>query len=295
MSATGSRYELCRALATLLGPSPDPGLCRLLELPPPPGPAAHTDVFVLETHPYASVHLGAEGMIGGEAGDRVAGFWRALGAVPPPDADHLVTLLELYAALGAEEEVAAAVRVPATERRLAALASAQAALAWEHLASWVPVHLASVERVGDPFHQAWAGLTADVLAGEVGKCAPRAELPSALALAPPPLDVGSRRGCVDALLAPVRAGMVVTRADLVRAGTHLGVGVRRGERRFTLDALLEQDAPGVLGWLSRLAAEWAELHERWHPGALRPVGQWWAGRARAAATVLEGAASAVAT
>jgi hypothetical protein len=291
VSAPRSRHELCRALAALAGPSPDPEVCRLLELPAPPGPAAHTDVFVLETHPYASVHLGAEGMIGGEAGDRVAGFWRALGAVPPPDADHLATLLELYAALGQAET--AGVREPATGRRRAALMSARAALVWEHLASWVPVHLASVERVGEPFHQAWATITAEVLAGEVEACAPpRAELPTALALAPPPLDVASRRGCVDALLAPVRAGMVVTRADLVQAGADLGLGVRRGERRFTLEALLDQDASGVLGWLSRLAADWVELHERWHAGPLGGVGQWWAARARATATILEEAASA---
>lgn len=294
MSTTASRHELCRSLAALLGPAPDPELCRLLQLPPPPGPGAHTDVFVLETHPYASVHLGADGMIGGEAGDRVAGFWRALGSVPPPDADHLATLLELYADLGAQEEIAAAMHVPAAGRRRAALASARAALVWEHLASWVPVHLASVARVGDPFHQAWARLAADVLAGEVEQCPPRAELPSALAHAASPLDVGSRRGCIDALLAPVRAGMVVTRADLVRAGADLGVGVRRGERRFTLDALLAQDARGVLGWLSLLAAEWAELHERWHTGALRAVGRWWAERAATTAAVLDGAASTVA-
>ena len=300
MSVPGSRHELCRALAALAGPSPDPEVCRLLRLPAPPGPAAHTDVFVLETHPYASVHLGAEGMIGGEAGDRVAGFWRALGAVPPPDADHLTTLLELYAALGAEEVGAEELDVatmgePATGRRRAALASARAALVWEHLASWVPVHLASVERVGERFHQAWAKLTVEVLAGEVEACGPpRAELPTALALAPPPLDAASRRGCVDALLAPLRSGMVLTRADLVRAGADLGLGVRRGERHFTLDALLDQDSSGVLGWLSRLAAEWVELHEQWHVGPLGPVGQWWAARARATAAVLERAGSAIA-
>lgn len=288
MSTTGTRHELCRALAGALGPAPDPRVCRLLGLPPPPEPAAHTDVFVLETHPYASVHLGAEGMIGGDAGDRVAGFWRALGAVPPAEADHLGTLLELYAQLGAQE-----LALPAGRRR-AALGSARAALCWEHLASWVPVHLASVHRVGGSFHRAWAELAADALAAEADEPTPRAELPSVLTVAPPPLDTSSRKSLVDAVLAPVRSGMVVTRADLVQAGAALGLGVRRGERRFTLDALLGQDAGGVLDWLAGLAEEWAELHDRWHAGALRPVGHWWAERARSAAAVLSDAAAQVA-
>ena len=36
-------------------------------------------------------------MLGGEARDRIAGFWRALGLVPPPEPDHLAVMLGLYA------------------------------------------------------------------------------------------------------------------------------------------------------------------------------------------------------
>lgn len=283
--ATATRPDLVRAIASMLVRPPDAEVCRMLELPPPPSAATRTDVFVLETHPYASVHLGAEGMIGGDAGDRVAGFWRTVGLVPPAEPDELATLLGLYAQLAAEE-----VRLPAGHRRRA-VTSARAALLWEHLASWVPVHLAAVARVGDAFHREWAALAVDALAAEADGLPPRAELPSALASAPPPITLASRRELLEAVLAPVRSGMVVTRADLVRAGAELGLGVRRGERRFTLDAMVDQDAAGVLGWLGRLAGEWSGLHRPWHPGALGPVGRWWAHRARAAAAALDLAAA----
>ena len=281
MSGTVTRPELARALAALAGPSPEAEVCRLVGLPPPPGAAAHTEVFLLETHPYASVHLGAEGMIGGDAGDRVAGFWRALGMVPPTEPDHLRTLLELYACLGVEE-----LAFPLDDRRRSAVRSARAGLLWEHLAPWVPVHLATVDRVGDGFHRAWASLALDVLSAEADALPARAELPTALGDAPPPLGIGSRRELVDAVLTPARSGMVITQADLVRAGGDLGLGVRRGERRFALEGLLDQHPAAVLAWLAALAAEWSGLHGRWHRGALEPVGKWWAARARGAAEVL---------
>lgn len=289
MNDTATRPELVRALAALAGAAPDAGVCRLLGLPPPPDAAAHTEVFVLETHPYVSVHLGAEGMIGGEAADRVAGFWRALGLVPPPDAEQLGALLGLYARLGDEEGA-----LPVGDRRRAAVASARGALLWEHLAPWVPVHLASIDRVGGAFHRAWAGLAADALAGEADALPPRADLPTALATAPPLLGLTSRHELLEGVLAPVRSGMVVTRADLVHAGAALGLGVRRGERRFALESLLDQDPSGILAWLGHLATEWAGLHGRWHPGALEPVGRWWTARARGAAAVLSEAAARVA-
>ena len=257
------------------------GDCRLLGLPEPPDAAAHTEVFVLETHPYASVHLGVEGMIGGDAGDSVAGFWRALGMVPPAEADHLGTLLELYARLGTEELTFAL-----ADRRRAGVASARAALLWEHLAPWAPVYLATVERVGGGFHRAWANLAITVLTAEIDALAARAELPTALSAAPPPLTMASRHELVGSLLTPVRSGVVITRSDLGRAGRDLGLGVRRGERRFALEGLLDQDPAAVLAWLGTFAAQWSELHLLWHCGSLEPVGRWWADRARGAAELL---------
>ena len=104
--------ELLRALASVvLGPPP---LCdtalEALGLAALKG-AEHTAAFVLGAAPYAAIYLGGEGKLGGEGLDRVAGYWRAIGLVPPPDADHLGLLLLLYAELldaevGARSEAA---------------------------------------------------------------------------------------------------------------------------------------------------------------------------------------------
>ena len=76
--------EVLRGLAVLAEP-PSPEHRRLAEalgLSEAPTPAHYADVFLFQLYPYASVHLGPEGMMGGEAGARVAGFWqkRMIGA-----------------------------------------------------------------------------------------------------------------------------------------------------------------------------------------------------------------------
>jgi TorA maturation chaperone TorD len=89
--------ELIRALATLAEPPTDrtPRLAHLLGMKGAPTPPSYTDLFLFQQTPYASAYLGDDGMIGGEPRDRVAGFWRALGLVAPPEPDHLATLLRL--------------------------------------------------------------------------------------------------------------------------------------------------------------------------------------------------------
>jgi hypothetical protein len=67
-------------------------------------------------------------------------------------------------------------------------------------------------------------------------------------------------GFLASLLTPARTGMVLARADLARAARDLGLGLRLGERRVTLRAMLEQDAGPVLGWLAGEAASWAGRH-----------------------------------
>ncbi|HSD76728.1 MAG TPA: molecular chaperone TorD family protein, partial [Solirubrobacteraceae bacterium] len=97
--------ELLRALGALCEP-PAPGHARLaaeLGLPAAPDAAAFTGVLVLQLPPYASPYAGAEGLLGGGARERIAGFWRAVGLVPPAEPDHLAALLGLYAALADDE------------------------------------------------------------------------------------------------------------------------------------------------------------------------------------------------
>ena len=91
--------ELFRALGALLDApcSENRSLGHLLELGQVPDEPTHNDLFLFQLYPYASAFLGEDGRLGGEARDRVAGFWRALGAEPPPEPDHLRTLLAAYA------------------------------------------------------------------------------------------------------------------------------------------------------------------------------------------------------
>src|SRR5438105_1113576 len=98
--------ELFRALGTLCEP-PSPAHSRVadaLELPGSARDDEYAELFLFQLYPYASVYLGSEGQLGGEARDRVAGFWRALALVPPAEPDHLAALLGLYASLAEAEE-----------------------------------------------------------------------------------------------------------------------------------------------------------------------------------------------
>jgi hypothetical protein len=263
--------EALRALAVLLeAPRPEhAAIAAALELPPPPADDEHTDVLVFQAYPYASVYLGAEGMLGGEARDRIAGFWRALGGEPPAEPDHLSVLLAGVAALADVAPGAASVSV-------------RGALFWEHVASWMPPYLATLRRIGGPFHVAWAELVATVLAELAGELGPPARLPLALRAAPalpgPPADLDA---LLATLLAPARTGFVVVRDDLERAAAELGLGLRAGERRFALRGLLSQDPAAVLGWLAAEARSQAAALP-----ALPPITAWWATRADVGATWL---------
>src|SRR2546423_4691638 len=99
--------EIFRALAVLAEPPERPEVARLaelLDLGELPSASDYTETFVFQLYPYASVYLGAEGMLGGEARDRVAGFLAALGHTPPPEPDHLTVLLATYAQLSTPGE-----------------------------------------------------------------------------------------------------------------------------------------------------------------------------------------------
>jgi TorA maturation chaperone TorD len=234
--------ELLRALGALSEP-PTREHTRIAEALGLEAPSAadHTELFVLQLPPYASIYLGEEGMIGGEARDRIAGFWRALGLVPPAEADHLAALLGLAAELAQD---------PAPEAAIAGRA-----LAWEHLVSWLPVYLARVREVAPPVYVAWAVL----LGGTLAEVEPGAALPAHLREATAPTEPTGLDDLLAGLLAPVRSGLLLTRADLARAAQETGLGLRMGERRFTLRALLEQDPAAALGWLGAEARRQAAL------------------------------------
>ncbi|HEX8180192.1 MAG TPA: molecular chaperone TorD family protein [Pyrinomonadaceae bacterium] len=275
--------EIFRALAVLAEP-PTAETARVaaaLDLGAPPAASVYTELFLLELYPYASVYLGAEGMLGGAARDLVAGFWRALGEPPPAEPDHIAVLLALYAHVAELHE-----RERAPERA-ALWQQARRALLWEHLLSWLPCYLAKLSDLAPPFYARWAELVTTALRGETEQTGPLDALPLHLRAAPALVDprTGTLADFLQSLLAPVRSGLILTRADLQRAARGLGVGTRIGTRAFSLQALLAQDAPGTLDWLAREAADWTTRHPR-HFAGLGNLGAHWAARADATARLL---------
>lgn len=284
MTEPGARpIELLRALAALAEP-PAPEHAHLadaLALGDPPDGAAYADLFLFGVHPYASVHLGPEGMLGGEARERVAGFWRAVGRTPPPEPDHLSALLALYAGLLDEARDA-----PAAESEVARLSAR--ALLHEHLAPWVFAFLERATGEAAPFYAAWAELTGAALAHECAWAGEPAALPAHLHTAPGLPDPREDGGeaFLSGLLAPVRSGMILTRSDLVRIARGLDAGARAGERRYVLEHLLGFEPEQVL----RALAEHARSAADGHAARRRPLGKvaaWWEERARATADLLD--------
>lgn len=283
-------WELLRALGAVAGdPADARTVCAALGLPEPGG-AEHTEVFVLNCPPYASVYLGAEGGLGGEAADRVAGFWRAMGVTAPAEPDHLTALLSLYASLG---ETASGTRVTATAD---ALTRARHALFWEHLWPWLPGYLEAVTSLGSPALGAWAGLARQAIEAERA-AHPGGWLPLALREAPGPATLDGGLGTMlDTLVAPVRSGLILTRRHLAAGADAAGAGHRIGERRFTLRAMLEQAPAQTLDWLSREAARWSQWHAALAAargggqGHRDPAQAWWTERAADTRRVLTAAA-----
>ncbi|HWT02946.1 MAG TPA: molecular chaperone TorD family protein [Pyrinomonadaceae bacterium] len=276
--------ELFRALAVLAEPPADETarVAEALGLGALPGAEEYTELFVFELYPYASVYVGREGMLGGEARDRVCGFWRALGQVPPAEADHLAVMLALYARLCDLEEG------EGDEAGRAGWRGARRAFLWEHLLSWLPVYLVKLAEIATPFYQGWGEVLMKALLAEIEAVGGQDVLPLHLREAgglsdPRENDTGGEFW--PSLLAPARSGMILTRADLKRAGRATGCGVRLGERKFVLKSLAAQDARGTLGWLVEEAAAWEKRHRAFEK-TLGAVADAWAAKAAASATLL---------
>ena len=276
--------ELVRALGALLDApsSENRRLGRLLALGRLPAEPAYNDLFLFQLYPYASAFLGADGRIGGEARDRVAGFWRALKAEPPASPDHLGTLLGAYAWLGEAEAGAGA------EQSAAAWRSARCAFLWEHLLSWTPAFLAKLRQIAPPFYQGWADTLACVLSAEAARAPAPARPPLAFREAPPLADPrqDGAGDFVSALLTPVRSGLVLTRADLARAARALGMGLRVGERAYILKSMMSQGPRETLSWLAAEAREWETMH-RSGDLAYPEISAHWSERARESRRLLD--------
>jgi len=274
--------ELLRSLGSLIEPPSEETsrIARLLDLDSIPEVAEHTDLFLFQLYPFASVYLDDHGKLGGEARDRIAGFWRALDLSPPPEADHLTVLLAFYSQL-LEHESTAGQEDRDQWRHI------RAAFFWEHLMSWLPVYIDRVRDLDHSFYGGWANLLAQALSEEAGDLTCPSQLPLHLREAPPIIDPRQAAGddFLEALLSPVCSGFILVRDDLARAGRQLQLGVRAGERRYVLKALLGQDDKATLQWLSDEAGRWTEKHSAWEP-ITGPIATFWSSRATATATLL---------
>ena len=260
-----SNVELIRALGVLSeAPGPEHrGLADLLELGEAPDPEGYAASFLFQLYPYASVYVGSEGMLGGEARDRVAGAWTALGRTPPAEPDHLGALLGLYAALAEHAEDAA----DPAERAL--WGAAASGFLWEHLLSWALPYLSRFEDIASPVYADWARLLAETLLDEGRRRGPPAVLPLHLRDAPDlpdPRESGSD-AFMAGLLAPAVSGLVLTRADLARCASDMDLGLR-------------------IEWLSHEATRWTRRHADWLEN-LGPIADHWSSRARATRELLE--------
>lgn len=278
---TGTRSDLFRALGVFAEPPgpAHPRLAAALGLPQP-SRSDWTEAFVVQLVPHASIYLGPEGMLGGEAADRVAGFWRALRQPVPTDPDHLTSLLGLYATL-VDSEV-----VEADQPRRLLWRQARTALLHEHLLSWLPTYTTALLEVGpEPFAQ-WAELLRAALESEVAEVGVPQRQSIHLSDVPPLSATAERlQDWLGELLAPARSGVVITRADLGGAARRTGLALRLGDRRRMFGVLFDQDPSATLGWLAGHAQIWANRHGADQPIA-GPIATFWADRALATAAQL---------
>ena len=298
--------EIFRALAVLVESFTGSEVVRLRKLlgfDRMPLASEHTETFVFQFYPYASVYLSTEGMLGGEARDRIAGFWRALGQTPPTEPDHLAIMLAAYARLSSPENMNSVVSssedlnvitgsllhtgIAKNARRHEAEQSARKAFLWEHLLSWLPLYLGRVAEVAPPFYRRWAELLTSALLEEAKATCPPAALPLHLRAVPYVADprTSTPDEFLQTLLAPARSGLILVRSDLARAAVSLGAALRAGERKFALKSLLGQDARGTLAWLADEALRQASQHAQ-HRDTLGAIAEWWSARAGATEKLL---------
>jgi TorA maturation chaperone TorD len=277
--------ELFRALAVLAEPPTEETarLAEALELGALPTVDEYTELFIFQLYPYASVYLGAEGMMGGEARDAISGFWRALGEMPPAEADHLSVMLALYARLVELENEASEARHQAGWHR------ARKAYLWEHLFSWLPVYLGKLNELASPFYKRWGEILMESLLAEAMTLGKQESLSlhlrEASRLIDPREENGDAGEFCQSILTPARSGMILTRADLTKAGRKFGMGLRMGERKFILKALLAQDASAIFDWLIQEATLWTQRHQE-HRELLGEISIAWEEKSRAAAALL---------
>jgi TorA maturation chaperone TorD len=275
--------ELLRTLAGLLEP-PDATVSRLattLELPSSPTPAEYAFVFQAQLRPFASIYLSASGEPGGEARDRIVGFWRAAGDAPPAEPDHLGRMLAFYATLLEREER------ESDEALRHAVARVRRAFLWEQLLTWLPGYLTKVDLLAPQPYRRWAQLVEQAISRETWRAGVAASVPASLQRLPeggdPPAgDVGA---LVRYLTAPARSGLILAPVDLQRAADEMHVRAPSGDVRSGLLTLAAIRLNPLLNWAAGEARRWEQRHER-SRDLLPALTDHWMRRARATRALL---------
>jgi hypothetical protein len=275
--------ELLRALASVMAP-PDAAVARVaatLELPASPTPPEHAFLFQSQLPPLASLYLSANGEAGGDARDRIAGYWRAVGETPPSEPDHLLHMLAFYADLVEQEER------ESDESRRHAVARIRRVFYCEQLLAWLPGYVTKVDLIASRTYRRWGQLLEQVVAREAWRAAAQSCLPGTLRrlqeLGEPP--AGDADVLLTYLVAPARSGLILAPVDLERAADELHVAAPRGSVRQGLASLFGMRQGPLLNWLAAEAKRWEARHER-NRGLLPALSDHWTRRARATRALL---------
>ena len=223
----------------------------------------HTEVFVLDLKPFASIYLSKIATLGGEVQDVIAGYYRAVGMSVPKDPDSMYQMLSHYEGLLhclVQDEQADLYERTAHLRR---------AFLHEQILPWIPFYLTAL---GDSYEflalfseslMEFFRFEVEDLNVEVGTLMPLvlAEREFLKATGGPDemlLDV-------KALVSPFPSGLILTQKDLFRCARESDAVTRVGTKSFMLETLLGQKPKEVLEWLlnevKRQRRNWNSLEE----------------------------------
>jgi putative dimethyl sulfoxide reductase chaperone len=232
--------------------------------------ADHYALFGLNVFPHESIFLDIESTLGGPVTGEVMGFYQQAGfdfIQSGDNPDHVGLELGLLAFLSSAEadawedgQALVALRLRELQRRFLD----------GHLLRWLPGLNLAIRQQGEPFYSALAGLTLE-LAGEHRSGLAGGSVPDQPGFQlPPVLDVLSdeKTGLKEIaryLLTPAYSGLYLSREDISRLASGLGIPRGFGSREQMLTNLLRTAAdyeqlPRLVENLGILLESWIEFY-----------------------------------
>ena len=219
------------------------------------GAAEHTEVFVLELIPDASIYLTTAAHLAGVPLELVEGFYSALGLDGSGDASSLSSQLGFFASL---LEMVADNRSDA--KKLAVLDRTRSAFLFEHIVPWVPVYASVVARIA-PELGPWSSALLEVLESQFAQLDLKSwDWDAAVLDSRPAFSTYEESTLSEMLVSPFLSGFVLTRKLLFSRSHQLGLAPRVGTRKFMMASLLDQDPRAAI---TLVGAEAIEQSGRW--------------------------------